>query len=391
MTEPLDPQRPESRELAASRTDRPPGLPIRPSRLGKEARNEKDRRAIQRALDGMTPTNRTDAASFLRWKEQANKRLGVIRQYAAHLGGLDRHTNGAPWRALAPAQASDWLLAEGRRIGTGSVQQAAIHPRHFLRWLHDSDELPKGFRRATATGRPERLNNKRPIPAEHKDLLLDAIGKDDPMNQAALWVLWETGFRISELCSLNVGSFEKDTQAGAILRLPDRKDARFFLKTGPRAPYVVDCVGPLQAWLDLHPFANNPTAPLFLVRSNQAKGASWLPMGPDRLYRDLKAWCHFAEVGPYRPHDFRHTAATHKARLGWNASQANPYFGWSPGSTMFDRVYVHLAQQDMKDRVRRDAGIDENGHRLSTPSLDDKAMEQRFRKWMRKMVMEESG
>jgi integrase/recombinase XerD len=42
------------------------------------------------------------------------------------------------------------------------------------------------------------------------------------------------------------------------------------------------------------------------------------------------------------PHLFRHTAATERARLGWNEAQMRAYFGWSKSTDMPSR-YVHLA------------------------------------------------
>lgn len=74
-----------------------------------------------------------------------------------------------------------------------------------------------------------------------------------------------------------------------------------------------------------------------------------------------------SEPRPLRAHDFWHTCATRKARLGWNESQLRRYFGWSPGSDMPSR-YVHLALGDMREQVRRDAGVDEwDYQRIASP------------------------
>jgi hypothetical protein len=60
------------------------------------------------------------------------------------------------------------------------------------------------------------------------------------------------------------------------------------------------------------------------------------------------------------PHDFRHTRATEAARDNWNEEKMRCYFGWKPGSRM-PSLYTHLALGDLREQVRRDAGLDDHG------------------------------
>lgn len=327
-----------------------------------QARVERDRKNLARVdaiLSGMSFENVSTAREFLATKRSANSTSNVL-QYAETLSALDRFSNATPWLQFRPDQVSAWLDAKSRQMSAATVHQQSMYVRHFLRWLHDSDDLPPGFRRATKYGKPSKFSSRRPIPPDHFTLLLEHFEEDLQM-QAALHVLFEVGFRLEELLSLNVGSVEPDDAFGMTLRLPEEAQARFRLKTGPRACYATSCVGAVRAWTTEHPFSTDTAAPLFLGRENQRAGAAWLPLGPTRFYLDLKGACRQLELAPYTPHWFRHSAATAKARLGWNSPEANAYFGWTPGSKIWERVYVHLANQDMRDRVRRDAGVDNLG------------------------------
>lgn len=173
--------------------------------------------------------------------------------------------------------------------------------------------------------------------------------------RALLWLLWSTGLRIGEALALDIRHIELDNQ-GMTVQVPDKEGC----KTGARRVFTVDGAGPIQAWLSVHPDPS-PEAPLFCGQRQHRE--PWYYAQANKALKRLGDAAG-TNIGTHRLrfHDFRHTAATAKARLGWNESQLRAYFGWRPGSTMPSH-YVHLAQGDMRERVLRDAGIDGLGYR----------------------------
>lgn len=332
--------------------------------LNAAARARRAWRNVESILNGLSPTNAPEARRFMAWKKGTGKSVSHVESLLITLGHLDTFTSGTPWAQLKPEEVEAYLVSRCKQVKLSTVDRDKTTIRTFLRWLHDSEDLPRGFRRATAFGKPSRFSGRGPIPEEHFQLLLEHF-EDDPVLQAALHVLYEVGFRVEELCSLNVGSVVADDAHGLSLALPPREEARFRLKTGPRTCYATRSVGALRVLLNTHPFREDPTKPLFLSRDNQWADAAYLPMGPRRIYDKLKLACRQLELPPYTPHWFRHTAATNKARADkpWNTPEANRYFGWSPGSKQWEKTYVHLADKDLRERIRRDAGVDLLGQR----------------------------
>lgn len=56
------------------------------------------------------------------------------------------------------------------------------------------------------------------------------------------------------------------------------------------------------------------------------------------------------------PHAWRKGRASHLARLGWSESKICKFGNWVPGSPTV-RYYVRLAQEDIEDAVREEAGL----------------------------------
>jgi integrase len=173
------------------------------------------------------------------------------------------------------------------------------------------------------------------------------------MRQALLWVLWDSGFRISEALSLRVGSVTLDGQDGAHLELPRGAP---HLKTGPRTIYVSESVPALRVWLEHHPVRDDPTAPLF--PSNHEPAAALEPTTVNKILADYSKGAKLERI--ITCHLFRHTRATRAAKAGWNEPKLNAYFGWAPGSRE-SATYVHLAAVDVEAEIRAAARIDPVG------------------------------
>lgn len=65
-------------------------------------------------------------------------------------------------------------------------------------------------------------------------------------------------------------------------------------------------------------------------------------------------------------------------------AELRKFFGWRDGSHM-PAIYVHLALEDMRDRVRRDAGVDALGYSNAVETGDEI---EKLKMLLRKIVAE---
>jgi integrase len=181
---------------------------------------------------------------------------------------------------------------------------------------------------------------------------------DHPRDKAFISMIYELGARIGEIGGLRIQDVTKD-QYSYIVDLSG--------KTGHRTPRIVIADPDITAWLNIHPMAEKPYAPL------------WLPLGDS----DGK----FMEYGAFRQviqrlkkragvkkrlyhHLFRHTRVTHLLmNKEINEAQAKVYFGWVPESKMLSE-YAHLMSSDVNNAILRIHGI--KTHNTDQPMLTPK-------------------
>jgi integrase/recombinase XerD len=223
------------------------------------------------------------------------------------------------------------------RLGPRTLEQRKVLLRAFFRWLTGEEEPPqfKGIKPAKRL--PSKVTASALLKPEEVRALLQA--HPEHRNKALLALLAESGLRAGELCALNVGSVEFAGQYAHVSIPPNAPG----LKTGPRRILIIDSIRYVHAWLEAHPRKNEPEAPLFYTMSRRKPGARLTIQG---LYLFCRKAAERAGLKKHvHPHLFRHTAATEKARLGWNEAMLRAYFGWSNDSTM-PSTYVHMVQQD---------------------------------------------
>lgn len=346
-------------------------MPKVPKELAAEAR-------LERLLSAISPGNQATVRDFCREKALTGRSLHTRIHYAVVLRALDEFTNGSAYRSLNGDQLRAFVDHRSRHAGLRSVAQNAAYLKAFLRWLREDETLPHEFRRALRVTARRRGSNVKPIDEAEFRALLEAA--QSLHHQTLLWLLWDSGFRLGEALALRVGSVEYDDKGGALLRLPD---SAFALKTGPRTIYVVDCVPALRAWISAHPDGANAAAWLF--PSTRRPGT---PITDTAVHMLFNRFANQAGTRHVWPHLFRHTRATRAARARWPEESMRSYFGWAPGSPM-PSVYVHLAQADMEELVRRDAGIDEMGNRFQTSATDEVVLERRMKRALRRLLLED--
>ena len=168
-------------------------------------------------------------------------------------------------------------------------------------------------------------------------------------NAALIGTLWDTGGRISEVLSANLGDVRKSPPED---KLPLRFRL-FFAQTKtdePREAWVTDTARVLDAWIRGHPFHDDPMAPLFAnadgSRLSRKRAWALVVAASRRANVGKKAWVHL----------FRHSRATYLLRIGVSEPNVKKLLGWSARSTQLAR-YGHLVSGDAYRAVLRAEGF----------------------------------
>jgi len=214
-------------------------------------------------------------------------------------------------------------------------------------------------------------------PAETKHVRMkkvrDKIAREDLLTESDMT-------RLLHVCGENARDrafidchFEGGTRPGEILNLQikhvkfDKHGAVLHVdgKTGARTVRLVRSTPNLAAWLAVHPFKDNPDAPLWIMlnKSNYGKPLNY-PAARAMIIRR----CEMANLSK-RVHLnlFRHSEATEAAKF-MTEMQMKQRHGWSPASKMAAR-YVHLVNADVDEAILSHYGIktEENDKRLAAP------------------------
>ncbi|MFH1367948.1 MAG: tyrosine-type recombinase/integrase [Elusimicrobiota bacterium] len=169
---------------------------------------------------------------------------------------------------------------------------------------------------------------------------------EHPRDKAFVAMLYELGARIGEIGTLRIGDISKDKYS-LIVDLNG--------KTGHRTPRIVESVPFVTAWLNEHPFRNDPSTPLWVMIGDRNKNRRM-------EYQTFRAVVlRLAKKAKLKkriyPHLFRHSRVTHLlTNKQINESQAKVYFGWTPSSNMLSE-YSHLISQDVNNVILEIHGI----------------------------------
>jgi integrase len=177
--------------------------------------------------------------------------------------------------------------------------------------------------------------------AQHEQLLAAAR----PSYHDALTVLWETGCRPGELCSIEARHI--DSRASALVLDQHKTDS-----TG--RPRVI-VLSPSVLALCLVRAAHFPAGPIF--RDTRGR-----PLTPDKLRLWMLKTCRRLGLPHLSPYGFRHGFATDALVAGVPDAQVAALLGHS-STTMLHRHYSHLtaraaALRSALEKVRKDASKD---------------------------------
>jgi len=210
--------------------------------------------------------------------------------------------------------------------------------RKFIKWMKGTDELPPevswiktGMKDRTIKSPDEMLTED-----EVKRLADQAPSIRD---KAFIMTLYESGCRIGEILPMKLKSLHFD-EYGAQLHVTG--------KTGYRRVRIIASVPILKAWLNQHPYRNDPNCYLWLCNGSFMAYSTCLTM--------LRLVAKKAGIRKgVNPHNFRHSRATYLANHLTEA-QMKEYFGWYQASRMA-AIYVHISGRDVDKSLLQLYGI----------------------------------
>lgn len=164
----------------------------------------------------------------------------------------------------------------------------------------------------------------------------------------------EAGTRPGEILNMKIKHVKFD-QYGAIIQVDG--------KTVPHPKRLIRSVPDLSAWLNAHPFRNNPEAPLWINLGDAKRGQ---PLTSPAARRVLQRRCAIARIEKrVWLNLFRHTEATDTAKYMTEA-QMRKRHGWSQNSRMPGK-YVHLINQDVDEAILSHHGVLKDGEKERPP------------------------
>lgn len=238
--------------------------------------------------------------------------------------------------------------------------------RRFYKWLRKTEDYPPevswiklDYNIDTETSiAPEDL-----LTDEEIDALANA--SQNPRDRALVYMLIESGCRVSELLSLRIKNIKFDGR-GVILHIPEGKTGRRRVRlAGRHTKEFLD-------WLDKHPLKDDSEAFVWVSFSGNSKNKQLTYVGAEILLKRLAVRAGLGKwvggdgkkikgkyVGKHvNPHNFRHKRAT-MLLIEKKVPEriVKRFMGWKNNSRM-PEVYAHFNDNDVDDAILESEGID---------------------------------
>ncbi len=329
-----------------------------------EYENGKNAERIQRYLQSqeLLPAQREKLAGFkAEFCDQRKQRLATQDSYLRYIFYLGRYYK-KKYERISKQDIQKFLEANKDK-GESWHDWAKLSMKVFYRWLLTGrTEKGSPFPETVAWLKVNRNKLKKIRPEdcltieEFKQMLAACQNQRD---RALLYVLFDTGARISEVLNVQIKHVHLETDL-PYLELPASK-------TDPRPVYLMDSIHELAAWLKIHPKKKDREAFLFPV----IKTSKTVALKP---YLDRKVALYIvqriaARAGIQRriySHLFRHTSATFDRKEGMPDQFMQLKYGWSEDSRMQSR-YAHIKPEDVANFQRKARGLPVKDDKVKAP------------------------
>jgi len=221
----------------------------------------------------------------------------------------------------------NWMMEDGLNLKLNVTKIARIKPKIELKQLTPNDILTYSELRS--------LNN----------------AARNTRDRAFLEVLYDSGGRVSEVCTLKISQITFDGKKTLVTIKSKTKHIK-------ECPLLTSGVA-LKNWLEQHPCKTDPNASVFPgLRSNPYKPLS--QSSARRIVRDAAK-----DAGIMKrvhPHLFRHTRITHMMVEGYSEQDIKMAMWGHVGTDML-KTYTHMTRTDASNSIYRHAGLEDiNGN-----------------------------
>jgi len=224
---------------------------------------------------------------------------------------------------------SEWTKSDHKKI----------FKKFYYKFIKGYDEYPPGLKLKIGTPKSNNIVPENLLTV--KEITKVASVTDKVRDKALVYVLYESGARIGELLSMRIGDVHFD-KFGALLDVTG--------KTGSRRIRIITSKQILMDWINQHPL-KEVDSPLWVDAKKKSLKYSATVRVLQRLFKRTNI------KKKFNPHLFRHSRATHLAKLQLNEAMLKKFFGWSEKSEMAS-FYVHLAESDVDNALLELHGIE---------------------------------
>lgn len=308
--------------------------------------------------------NAAMARKFLGEKEESCE-LSTCGSYLAHIKAFGIYLGPREWLDATrdvvidhiksavgrPGRAGRSHPGQLRPLGQYTKYQRMVMLRDFYKWLLDTDDTPPQFRRmpfVKPTMEEQSLaRDDRLTPDEVMDMMAAAKGTRD---RAVIMLLLDSGFRAGEVAALDIRDIHFDDHGS---KARHNRTARGLKTLRRKVPTrLTISTRYIKEWLADHPWRRHVDRPLMISLSPRNFGSR---LKASAIWGIVDRTAKRARIRHVHPHMFRHTAASIRARDGWNEEMLRLHFGWSKGSEM-PSLYSHV-EDDYDNFALRKAGI----------------------------------
>jgi len=312
-------------------------------------------------MKSLDAVNRKHLEGYVRGLRLKQLKEKTIRTKLWRIYPFLQYLNFIDAKTVTREQLEDYVIERQNHCSPFTVQGDILEVKLFFRWLAPGSE--KDLFQNIKIKKPRRhLPVEQLITREDIIRLVDAC--DKPRDRALIMLMWDSGARIGELLSLNIGHVQFD-RYGAVVIVNG--------KTGMRRLRLISSVPDIQTWINMHPLRADANAPLFVT--SRRYGHEPRRMSIRTVENKLKYVARkLGMTKPIHPHAIRHARLTDLTRSngkkqGLSEMELRLVAGWEKNSAM-PEVYIHLSGADVERKLLENAGFIDD-----TPDPTDTALE----------------
>ena len=264
-----------------------------------------------------------DHATRMGAAEPAGLSLTMVRSWLARLRTTGAARASLARRAAAARTFTHWAYRHGYLASDVGARLASPRAHRDLPVVLRTDQAT-----ALVEAPPEPAE-----PAEPADATSPIALALDLRDRVVLELLYASGIRVSELCTLDVDDVDRARLVARVMGKGGRQRTVPFGRPALRA---------VEAWLARgRPVLAHPdSGPALLL------GARGARLNPTTARQVVAAWARAAELPHLSPHGLRHSAATHLLEGGADLREVQELLGHASLATT--QIYTHVSRERLR-------------------------------------------